>query len=152
VLLGDPSCTSGPAGLAEQWYDGAISRAAATTVAVTAGHVHENVNAALGTDGTITGSVTGTANAPLTGICVSAIPTARYLSPVYATSSGGTYTLSGLAPGRYRLEFQSGCGATGWAAQWWKDAGSRKTATVLSVVPGSVLNGINAAMTASAGG
>ncbi len=148
VLFGDPSCSIGPAGLAEQWYDGAISQAAATTVVVKAGHVQENVNAALGPEGTITGSVAGRANAPLTGVCVSAVPITSNLSPVYTTSRAGTYTLTGLPPGRYRVEFLSGCGATGWAAQWWKGAGSSKTATVLSIVPGSVISGINAAMTA----
>ncbi len=148
VLFGDPSCSTGPAGVAEQWYDGANSEGAATTVVVAAGHVHGNVDGALGPDGTIAGSVTGSANASLTGVCVSAVPVTRDLSPVYTTSRAGTYTLSGLPPGRYRVEFQSGCGAKGWTAQWWKQASSSKTATVLSVLPGSVINGINATMTA----
>jgi Carboxypeptidase regulatory-like domain len=152
VLFDDPSCSFGSVSLAGQWYDGAISQAAGVTVVVTAGHVKGDVDAELGTYGTITGSVTGTAGTSLAGICVSAVPASGNLSPVYTTSSGGTYTLSGLPPGRYRVEFQSGCGAAGWAAQWWKSASSAKKATVLSVLPGSAFNGINASMTAATAG
>ena len=96
VLLGDPGCSDGPPGLASQWYGGAASRSSSTVVTVTADHVRAGVNAALGTDGTISGSVTGPASAPLTGICVSAVPVSRSGSTLYATSSQGTYTLADL--------------------------------------------------------
>ena len=46
------------------------------------------------------------------------------LMRVYAKCIGG------VAPGRYRVEFASGCGATGYATQWWQDANS-----VATVIP-----------------
>jgi hypothetical protein len=146
VLLGDPGCSDGPTGLASQWYDGAASRTSATVVTVTADHVRANVNAVLGTDGTISGSVTGPASAPLTGICVSAVPVSRSDSTLYATSSQGTYTLAELPPGRYRVEFQSGCGLSGFKPQWWDASGSETQATVIKVGAGAVVSNISAVM------
>jgi len=146
VFLGDPGCSDGPVGLASQWYNGAASRSSATVVTVTAGHVRADVNAVLGTDGTISGSVTGPASAPLTGICVSAVPVSRGDSTLYATSSQGTYTLAELPPGRYRVQFQSGCGLSGFKAQWWDASGSETQATVINVGAGAVVSNISAVM------
>jgi len=148
VFLGDPGCSDGPTGLASQWYDGAASRSSATAVTVTADHVRAGVNAVLGTDGTISGSVTGPASAPLTGICVSAVPVSRGDSTLYATSSQGTYTLAELPPGRYRVEFQSGCGLSGFKAQWWDASGSETQATVINVGAGAIVSNISAVMQA----
>jgi hypothetical protein len=148
VLLGDPGCSDGPTGLASQWYDGAASRSSATVVTVTADHVRADVNAVLGPDGTITGSVTGPASAPLTGICVSAVPVSRSDSALYTTSSQGTYTLAELPPGRYRVDFRSGCGLSGFRAQWWNASRSETKATVIKVGPGEVVSNISAVMRA----
>jgi Carboxypeptidase regulatory-like domain len=148
VQLGDPSCSDGPPGLASQWYDEAGSRSSATVVTVTADHVRADVNAVLGTDGTVSGSVTGPASAALTGICVSAVPVSRGDSTVYAASSGGSYTLAELQPGRYRVEFRSGCGLSGYKAQWWDASGSKAKATVITVGTGAVVSDISAVMQA----
>jgi hypothetical protein len=106
------------------------------------------VNAVLGTDGTISGSVTGPASAPLTGICVRAVPVSRSASTLFATSSQGTYTLAGLPPGRYRVEFRSGCGLSEFKAQWWNASRSETRATVIKVGPGKVVSNISAVMQA----
>ncbi len=148
VELGDPDCSDGPPGLASQWYDGAARRSSATVVTVAPDHVRADVNAALGTDGTISGAVSGPASAPLTGICVSAIPVSRSGSTVYAASGQGTYTLADLSPGRYRVEFRSGCGLGGFKAQWWDGSGSEAKATVITVGAGAVVSNISAVMRA----
>jgi hypothetical protein len=146
VLLGDPSCSYGPANLADQWYEDSASSATATVVTVAAGHVRGGVDAQLGSDGTVTGSVTGPGSENLTGICVSAVPVARYASTVYTVASGGSYEITDLAPGRYRVEFQSDCGLTGWKTQWWDDAASSKAATVITVGAGAVISDVSAVM------
>jgi hypothetical protein len=148
VQLGDPGCSDGPPDLASQWYNGAARRSSATPVTVTADHVRANVNAVLGTDATISGSVTGPASAPLTGICVRAVPVSRSGSALYATSSQGTYSLAELPPGRYRVEFRSGCGLSGFKAQWWSASSSEAKATVLKVGAGEVKSNISAVMQA----
>jgi Carboxypeptidase regulatory-like domain len=146
VLLGDPFCSDNAPGLGEQWFDGASSSATATAVTVTAGKTRSGVDAELGLDGTITGTVTGPASAPLTGICVSAVPVSGSVSTSYTVASGGSYTLPYVTPGRYRVEFQSGCGLTGWATQWWDGAGSRSAARVFTVGPDATISGIGAVM------
>jgi len=151
VRLGNPSCSHGPVGLAELWFDGAGSSATATAVSVRAGHTRTGVSVALPLDGTITGTVTGPGSKPLTGICVSAVPVARYASTVYAVTSKGSYELPDLPLGRYRVEFQSGCGATGWATQWWDGARSSATAKAIKVRSDTVINGVNAVMAAASG-
>jgi hypothetical protein len=151
VLLGEPGCSDGPANLAGQWYATASDRGSATVITVRAGHTRDGVSTALGLDGTITGTDDGPASAPLTGICVSAVPVSPYLSTVYAVASSGSYSLADLAPGRYRVEFQSGCGLAGMASQWWQGAGSGAAATVITVKLGSVVTGIDAVMAAAGG-
>jgi hypothetical protein len=146
VYFGDPSCSFEPPGLASQWYNGASSRSRATAVTVKADHVLAGVNAVLVADGSITGSVTGPGGTQLTGICVSAVPAARYELTIDTTASGGTYSLSGLQPGHYRVEFQSGCGLSGFSSQWWDGAGSELKAKVITVGPGAVVSGISAEM------
>jgi uncharacterized protein (DUF2141 family) len=147
VEFGGSYCSYGPPGLATQWYDGANSQNGATAVTVTAGHVHGGVNAILGADGSLAGSVIGPGNAPLTGICVSAVPVSRYDLTVHTTATDGTYSLTGLQPGQYRVEFQSGCGLSGYRPQWWQAAGSEVKATVVTVGFGATVSGISAEMT-----
>ena len=104
------------------------------------------IDANLALDGSVTGSVTGPGGTPLTGVCVSAVGLSRGAVPVIAVTAGGGYTLGGLSPGRYRVEFSSGCGAVGYATQWWKNAGSAAAATVITVAADATVAGISAAL------
>jgi hypothetical protein len=147
VLFGYRACAGGAEGLVPQWYQGKRTRASATTIVVRQGQVSAGLNATLARDGTISGTVTGPApaSAPLAGICVIARPLNK-TSPVYAVSSPSGYTLTGVPPGRYLVEFKSGCGTAGFATQWWHDAGSRAGATVLVIAAGQTTSGIDATM------
>jgi hypothetical protein len=149
VELGDPGCSDGAAGLAGQWYDGAGGSGSATIVTVRAGKTTASVGASLLADGGISGSVTGPApgHAALTGICVSAVPAATGQSPVYTVSAAGSYQLPDLLPGKYRVEFQSGCGQAGLATQWWDLASSSQAALVVDVGSGDTVTGINGSLT-----
>ena len=149
VYFGDPQCVSAP-GLAPQWYSGELTRATATKVAVTAvGSTTSSVDAALQPDGEITGTVS-TSGGPLSGACVTAIPlsggsqSASGSLPVIAVTGPSGYTLAQLVPGRYKVKFSSGCGAAGYATQWWHSKTSQKTATVITVSPGTDSSGISA--------
>jgi hypothetical protein len=147
VELGDPNCSDGGAGLAGRWYDGAGGSGSATIVTVRAGKTTAAIDASLPADGGISGSVTGPGDAALTGICVSAVPAAAGQSPVYTVSADGSYQLPDLLPGKYRVEFQSGCGQAGLATQWWDAAASSQAATVIDVGSGDTVTGVSAAMT-----
>jgi hypothetical protein len=131
-------CGDGGAGLGIRWNQG---------LTVQAGVIYAGVNASLPADGRITGSVTGTGASALSGVCVSAVPVAKTGHPVYAVSGAGTYTLADLTPGKYRVEFQAGCGDSGVKTQWWDAAASSATAKVIAVAAGATVSGIDAAMT-----
>ena len=144
VYVGDPACPDGPYNVVPQWYSGKPNRASATRVTVTGGQVTSGIDANLALDGSVTGSVTGPGGAPLTGVCVTAFGTGA--AQVIAVTAGGGYTLADLTPGRYRVEFSSGCGAVGYATQWWKNASSAAAATVITVAADATVTGISAAM------
>ncbi len=147
VEFGDAFCSDGAAGLGVQWYNGAPGPGSAAVVDVRADHTTGSIDAALPADGTITGSVTGTGAAPLTGVCVSAVPVAGGEPAMFTVTAAGTYSLAGITPGKYRVEFQAGCGKSGVKTQWWDAAGSSATAKVITVTAGATVSGIDAAMT-----
>jgi len=141
-------CSFGTSLLVPQWYQGSATRAGATPVTVTAGATHSGIGATLTVDGGISGTVTGAADAPLPGVCVTVREAAAGAIPVVAVStSTGTYSVSGLTPGSYTVKFAAGCGATGVATQWWQDASSQGAATPVTVAAETTTTGINAAMT-----
>ena len=65
---------------------------------------------------------------------------------LFRSGSKGTYQLADLAPGQYRVEFSSGCGAAGYLTQWWQGAASRQKATLVDVTTGTATTGISAAL------
>ncbi len=149
VYFGDPQCFLGlPPGLAPQWYDGQPTQATATSITVTAGQTTPSIDAALQPDGAITGTVSAApSDTPLSGACVAAVPQPGDGSPrIVAVSGPGGYTLADLPPGRYKVEFSSGCGATGYASQWWKAAASQAAATVVTIGFGQDVSGISATL------
>ena len=148
VYFGDPACPGGVTGLAPQWYPGQYTEAKAAIITVAAGQTRSGIAAHLLPDGSITGTVTGPAPSasPLTGVCVLAVPLAAGQFPIYAATTHGGYSVTGLAPGRYLVEFSAGCGASGYRTQWWDNAGSRAAATVITVAADRVTTGIDAAM------
>jgi hypothetical protein len=150
VDFGDPGCFLVPPGLAPQWYKNQASQATANPVTVTVGHTTPGINAALRSDGQITGSVDGPGNVPLAGVCVTAVPDranpTASPSVVAVSRTGGGYRLIGLLPGRYTVEFSSACGATGYQTQWWQDASSAAAATPINVAADQVVSGVSATL------
>lgn len=126
VAFFDPTGT-----YATQWYSGTIggspSQSGALTIIVPPGQATvPNVNAAMSpaSASQVTGAVTTAADgSPLAKICA-------YLYPVgnstayYSSCSGtdGSYTISGIAPGSYDLEFVDPTGT--YATQWYNGASS----------------------------
>jgi Carboxypeptidase regulatory-like domain len=149
VEFGDPSCSDGAPGLGTQWYDGAAGSGSATVLTVKPGRIVSAINGALPADGAITGSVTGTSAVALSGVCVSAVPVANGEPATFIVSAAEPYTLADLLPGRYRVEFQAGCGQAGVKTQWWQDAGSSASATTITLNPSETFSGVDAVMTSS---
>jgi protocatechuate 3,4-dioxygenase beta subunit len=156
VNFADPNCFFSPNDdLASQWFNQQQTQATADHVTVTAGTTTSGINATLLTNGSISGSVTDQAHAPVGGECVTAVPVGATPDPLLAvrqrpeiavSGPNGSYSLILLPPGKYKVEFSVGCGDSGFRTQWWQNAGSAAAATVITVGAGAALTGIDAAL------
>ncbi len=127
---------SGGTTLAPQTFSVHVAAGATTTL-----------NAALVAVGTISGSVTSSASSgAVAGICVAAFAGKSATEPaaVAITVGNGSYQIGFLPPGSYLVKFSSGCGATGYATQWYKGASSAAAATPVVVSPGAAVSGVTA--------
>jgi hypothetical protein len=125
-----------------------LSQQPAITVTVRSGAT-TGADPVLVADGSITGTVSGGSPAvPVAGICAAAYASASATAPteVAITGAGGKYEIGFLAPGSYIVKFSSGCGAAGYATQWYDGAGSAAMATPVSVSAGAETTGKNAVL------
>jgi hypothetical protein len=138
-------------------YQAQPTQAAATAITVSAQATTHGISASLRPFGAITGTVATTGDSPVSGECVTAVPYRAGLDPVTdipvqpevaVSGSTGSYSLIGLAPGRYRVEFSTGCGASGFARQWWDNQASVKNASIITVGFAKI-SGINATLSAA---
>ncbi len=139
--------------VAPQWFAGKLTESTATKVTVVTAKTTNGVDASLQPFGGITGTVVTTANAPVAGACVVAVPQNTDPDPIGGvpeqtetaiSGSTGRYSLIDVPPGQYKVEFTSGCGATGLATQWWDGVTSASQATVVTVQPATTRTGIDA--------
>ncbi len=126
---------------APQWYHDQAIAAAASTFRVSAGATRAGIDGTLQSYGGVTGSVrSGTA--PVAGECVTAVPYRIESDPIDGepaqeelaiTDKAGNYGLPDLTPGRYKIEFSAGCGASGFATQWWHGGRTASSASPITV-------------------
>ena len=145
AYIGDPTCeefTDAVPPFAPQWFNLRPRKGTAAVVHVSAGGTTTGINGALTPFGSVTGTVQAHGHAPVSGECVTAVPFRAAPDPgsgipaereVAVTDRTGGYTLTALMPGRYKIEFSSGCGGGRFATQWWDNAGSTSAATVIKV-------------------
>ncbi len=157
AYLADPGCQGFPDAVppfAPQWFSGQPTQATAKAVHVSAGRRTTGINGALVGFGAVTGTVITRSHAAVGGECVTAVPFRGATDPVTgipaqqevaATGHAGGYTLTALTPGRYKIEFTTGCGATGLLTQWWDNATSAASAKVITVRFATITN-INATL------
>lgn len=142
----DPNCLVNVSTQVGQWYKNQPAQRRAAPVRVRVGRTHTGIDARLANDGSISGRVTGPSSTALTGACVTAVSLAAGARAVTAVTEKGGYALVDMPPGRYRVRFSSGCGSTGLATQWWRDAPTKAEATVITVKAGTDTGGISAAL------
>lgn len=133
---------------ADQWYDGKTRADEATSITLSSGQKLEGIDAALQPDAAIAGKVTATSGRPLAGVEVVAVALEGGAQTTAATEGDGTYTLSGLTPGEYKVTFEPG--AKHFAEQWYSGAASESDASVLTLAPGEQRAGIDAQLQATA--
>jgi len=124
---------------APQWYRGTPYRANAAKITVRSGQVTSGIGGTLKPDGSLSGTVTGPGAQPLAGICATLYPQAGDTIPIVAiTTADGNYSVPAAVPGRYKIEFSAGCGASGYATAWYPSP--------VTVRSGAATTGIDAAM------
>ena len=142
VFFNDPVNFSGLNDVVSQFFSRRPGQR--TIIRVSVGKTTRGISARLAADGTISGTVRGPGRRPLSGICVAALKAGE--PPVIAVTHRGTYSIIQLPHGRYRVEFEAGCGTAGFATQWWRNARTEHAATVITV-RAATTRGINATLT-----
>ena len=128
-----------------QFWNKQAGPGSATPVLVTVGSTFPDINAAMVGTGAIFGTVTDLNGTGLPDICVTATRTG--ISRRTFSATGGTYTITGVIPGSYDVEFSTGCGNPGdYANQWWDEEPEPDLAVPVPVAAESTVQGINAVM------
>lgn len=104
------------------WSGDAPSYESAAPVAVTKGAETEDIDAVLGTGGSISGVVITATGRPLQYVCVDA-----YTAPTAVSGSGfsdasGRYTIGGLVEGEHRVLFRDCSFPASYASEWYSDS------------------------------
>jgi hypothetical protein len=132
-----------------QAWDGAHTEAAARTVAVSSGGKATGIDAALAPGGEIAGHVRAAAGSGLAGafVCAQSSSAAEELGHFACTVTGasGEYTIYGLAPGPYDVEFF----AAGYSPQIYNGQFALAQASTVNVAAGAVAEGIDATLGAA---
>lgn len=144
-------CGTGGASLATEFYDNSPTYAGAEEVAVQEGLQTEDVNAQLAAGGSISGDVTAEGGDPAADVCISAFPAADAIFPVATTNTmgDGSYTLTGLATGSYKLYFDGSCSLDQLSEEFYADASTFATAAAVSVTAPGEHAGIDVELTAT---
>ena len=133
---------------ATQYYHNEPDLDAAIAVAVTAGKTTADTNATLATAGHISGTVVNGGGSGLGDIDVTADQPDGFGGWSYVneveTASDGSYNLSGLDSGGYRLEFRDDSGT--YATQYYKKQPDLAAATTIAVTAGKTKANINASL------
>ena len=134
------------------WWRDQPSQAAAEYLTVSTGQALTGFDALLPVAGGLSGTVlaAGSPNVPLGGVTVGAFTPGSLGAVGYATTNAdGTYTLPGLAPGSYTVNFLAQYPETN-ATQWWQGGATQSTATPVTVASGATTTGISAVLGAGA--
>ena len=130
-------------GFAREFYDDITDWSKATLVSVTAGQITGSIDFALGTGGTISGTVYhGDGATVVAGANVWASDYDGDGSHGWArTGADGTYTITGLATGEYRVE--AAAASQGFVWEFYQGISDYQLATRVAVVSGLVTANID---------
>ena len=150
LAAGDYVVRFAATGFASEYYLNQPTAVAADPVKVDAGAETRSIDASLAPNGSVSGVVTDSSDAPLSQIRVVLQGNQNgKLVDLASTESNtrGEYVISGVATGSYRVRFEGG---TNYTSEWYDGASTANTATPVSVSDAAATTGINASLLGSA--
>ena len=137
----------GTGSFAVQYYNNQPTLAKANFVAVSLGATTSGINATFGIGAMISGTVTSaTTHAGIPAVEVDVYDSTGSLYVTDSTAPNGTYTMTQLPAGTYRVGFTP---AAGYAPLFYNGASSLAGATSISLAAGATKTGVNGALTAT---
>ena len=130
------------AGYIPEWYNDQRDFCSAQAVSVTVPNTTGEINAKLAIGGSISGTVTDSSAAGLQNVYVYVYDLAENFIAVDSTTANGTYTVSGLPTGSYKIKFYAN--TTGYFDEWYNNKGDFDSAAPISVTAPNDTPGINA--------
>lgn len=132
-------------GLVGQWWGGATDEWEAAVLTLEADAVLADISPVLARGGSISGLVTDVGGAGIAGVEVVVFAGNTWtLAGSARTDETGSYVVSGVAPGEYRIEFQTSWANESVLPEWWDDASSFDAATPVVVTAGGTVAGVDA--------
>ncbi|NCC34892.1 MAG: hypothetical protein EOM24_23195, partial [Chloroflexia bacterium] len=131
-----------------EYYNDKPDLASADPVTVTTAQTTTNINASLETGGQITGRVTATSGgAGLPDVQVSAFDADSNQAGATATTDAtGTYTITSLRPGTYRVFFAPAGASSGYFPEYYNDKPDLASADPVTVTAAQTTPNINASL------
>jgi hypothetical protein len=137
-------------GFANQFYDREDGAEEADLVTVTAGSTTPGINASLGQEATISGTVTGPEGPFYQAEACAYLGASKRPTECGRTGPDGSYEIEELPPGTYFVQFaasyscgSNGCSRPNLVGQWYQGKASRSEATGVTVAAGGSQAGID---------
>jgi hypothetical protein len=132
-----------------EFYKNKDTLAEATPVVVAAGEDTPDIDTYMGTNGSISGTITDSADNPLERVCVQAYDTTGSWAGSDSSDASGNYVIGGLATGDYRLQFHRCSNSSpNILGEFYDDKGTLPEATTVAVIDDSNTPEIDAELAA----
>ena len=137
-----------------EWWDDARTKGAATPVTVVSGSEVAGISPQLAPAGAVAGVVTDENGEPVSGVEVRVTPVGSHPFEVGersgVTGSDGSFVVRGLSAGDHTVQFVTADASASVIGEWWDDAPTKSSSTLIAVHEGSTTPDISPQL--SAGG